>query len=86
MAATSKRVPMSSVDKAWFEMDSSTTLMIINVDDFKEINAIFGYRIGDSVLVFLARIFSHILPDFVEGVYKLAGDEFAVLIDMSKRQ
>jgi diguanylate cyclase (GGDEF)-like protein len=63
----------------------SPTLIIINVDDFKEINAIFGFRIGDSVLVFLARIFSNIVPDFVEGVYKLAGDEFAVLIDTSKR-
>jgi len=30
MAANSKRVPMNSVDKAWFEMDSSTNLMIIN--------------------------------------------------------
>ncbi len=64
----------------------SPTLFLINVDDFKEINAIFGYRIGDSVLVFLARIFSNILPDFVLGVYKLAGDEFAVLIDMNNRQ
>jgi diguanylate cyclase (GGDEF)-like protein len=64
----------------------SPTLFIINVDDFKEINAIFGYRIGDSVLVFLARIFSNILPNYVEGVYKLAGDEFAVLIDMEKRR
>ncbi len=64
----------------------SPTLFIINVDDFKEINAIFGYRIGDSVLIFLAKIFSNILPDFVLGVYKLAGDEFAVLIDMDSRQ
>jgi diguanylate cyclase (GGDEF)-like protein len=61
------------------------TLFLINVDDFKEINAIFGYRIGDSVLVFLARIFSNILPDFVQGVYKLAGDEFAVLVDMHSK-
>ena len=30
MAAKSKRVLMNSVDKAWFEMDSSTNLMIIN--------------------------------------------------------
>ena len=60
------------------------TMIIINVDDFKEINAIFGYRIGDSVLVFLARILSNIVPDFIEGVYKLAGDEFAVLIDENK--
>jgi diguanylate cyclase (GGDEF)-like protein len=64
----------------------SPTLFIINVDDFKEINAIFGYRIGDSVLIFLGRIISHILPDYVEGLYKLAGDEYAVLIDMEKRQ
>jgi diguanylate cyclase (GGDEF)-like protein len=65
---------------------TSPTLFLINVDDFKEINAIFGYRIGDSVLIFLARIFSNILPDFVLGVYKLAGDEFAVLIDMKNKQ
>jgi WS/DGAT/MGAT family acyltransferase len=30
MTAQLKRVPMSSVDKAWFEMDSATNLMIIN--------------------------------------------------------
>lgn len=30
MTAQAKRVPMSSVDKAWFEMDSATNLMIIN--------------------------------------------------------
>ena len=30
MATTPTRVPMNSVDKAWFEMDSSTNLMIIN--------------------------------------------------------
>ena len=26
------------------------------------------------------------MPDFIEGVYKLAGDEFAILIDMDNRQ
>lgn len=30
MPGTTKRTPMSSVDKAWFEMDSATNLMIIN--------------------------------------------------------
>jgi diguanylate cyclase (GGDEF)-like protein len=63
----------------------SPVLFIINVDDFKEINAIFGYRIGDSVLVFLARVLSNILPDYIEGVYRLAGDEFAVLMDLNNR-
>ncbi|HHY54765.1 MAG TPA: wax ester/triacylglycerol synthase family O-acyltransferase [Chloroflexi bacterium] len=30
MSKETKRTPMSSVDKAWFEMDSATNLMIIN--------------------------------------------------------
>lgn len=30
MSRETKRTPMSSVDKAWFEMDSATNLMIIN--------------------------------------------------------
>lgn len=30
MSGKTKRTPMSSVDKAWFEMDSATNLMIIN--------------------------------------------------------
>ncbi len=30
MAKTAQRTPMSSVDKAWFEMDTATNLMIIN--------------------------------------------------------
>jgi len=63
----------------------SPVLFLINVDDFKEINAIFGYRIGDSVLIFLAKLLSHILPEYTRGVYKLAGDEFAVLIDIAEK-
>jgi diguanylate cyclase (GGDEF)-like protein len=59
----------------------SPALFLVNVDDFKEINAIFGYRIGDSVLIFLGKLISHILPTYARGVYRLAGDEFAVLVD-----
>ncbi len=59
----------------------SPALFLVNVDDFKEINAIFGYRIGDSVLIFLGKLISHILPAYARGVYRLAGDEFAVLVD-----
>jgi diguanylate cyclase (GGDEF)-like protein len=56
-------------------------LFLVNIDDFREINDIFGYRIGDSVLVFLARILRNIVPPWVTGVYKLAGDEYAILVD-----
>ena len=59
----------------------SPALFLVNIDDFKEINAIFGYRIGDSVLIFLGKLIAHILPAYARGVYRLAGDEFAVLID-----
>jgi diguanylate cyclase (GGDEF)-like protein len=63
----------------------SPILFLINLDDFKEINATFGYRAGDAVLVFLARKLEQYLPAFALRVYKLASDEYAILADGSQR-
>jgi len=58
----------------------SPALILINIDDFKEINATYGYRAGDKVLQCAADKLNQILPDSATGVYRLNADEFAVLI------
>ncbi len=58
----------------------SPALLLINIDDFKEINATYGYRAGDRVLQCAADKLNQILPDSATGVYRLNADEFAVLI------
>jgi len=58
------------------------SLMLINLDRFKEINSLFGNRCGDQVLQTIAERLQH----FAKGnelwpaarVYRLQGDEFAL--------
>jgi len=59
----------------------SPALLLLNIDDFKEINATYGYQAGNSVLCYTAEKIKQIVPDSIKGVYKLDADEFAVLID-----
>ncbi|MFQ5808720.1 MAG: diguanylate cyclase [Armatimonadota bacterium] len=55
------------------------SLIIIDVDDFKQINDTRGHPAGDAVLQMLARTLAESLRD-VDIVARLGGDEFAVLL------
>lgn len=57
-------------------------LVLINLDGFREINDIFGYRVGDFVLVEFAKKIQEFLPEEVKGPYRLSADEFAVLQEL----
>jgi diguanylate cyclase (GGDEF)-like protein len=58
-------------------------LILINVDDFKEINNIYGSDTGDELILEISeRIKDHI--DGRSGLYKLHADEFAVTTDTDK--
>ena len=59
---------------------SGTTLMMLDVDGFKQINDSFGHNIGDLLLVQLAAR----LQDCVRGadmVGRLGGDEFGIVLN-----
>jgi len=65
--------------------DSSTVLLLLDLDRFKEVNDTFGHQQGDRLLVQvgtrLRRAFSDVsLP---ATVARLGGDEFAVLLPMA---
>ncbi len=50
--------------------------LILNIDDFKEVNDFFGISAGDTVLVQIGRW----LQEIGLSPYRIAGDEFALLI------
>lgn len=54
------------------------SLLLINIDDFRTINATYGYTIGDEILKRLAHELSN---NFEHIVYRLISDEFVVLLD-----
>lgn len=60
------------------------SLIYIDVDHFKEINDTFGHMAGDTALETVANRLAESLPeDCVVG--RLAGDEFAVILDRLQR-
>lgn len=54
-------------------------LVLIDVDNFKEINDIFGHAFGDAVLKRIGQILGFV-ASFCGRAYRLHGDEFSLII------
>jgi len=59
---------------------STTALLLLNMDRFKEINELFGHAGGDLVLREVGRRLHHTLRER-DTATRLAGDEFGVLVE-----
>ncbi|MEO3385205.1 bifunctional diguanylate cyclase/phosphodiesterase [Mesorhizobium sp. CAU 1741] len=55
------------------------TLVLVDLDHFKQLNDSFGHPFGDTVLVHLVRTIQRLFPDGLVG--RLGGDEFAILLN-----
>ncbi|MDP2803983.1 MAG: bifunctional diguanylate cyclase/phosphodiesterase [Phreatobacter sp.] len=67
---------------AGFDRKGGITLLLLDLDHFKEVNDTFGHHAGDTVLAEVARRLRFVCgPEAVIG--RLGGDEFAVLIQGS---
>jgi len=60
------------------ENRSRKTLILINVDNFKEINDILGNRTGDRIIGAVGQVLQKNICN--DGIYRLSGSEFALLI------
>ena len=56
------------------------TLILINIDNFREINSFFGNKIGDFIIFELGNRIKTVINGAVGKLYKLHADEYAVLI------
>ena len=61
-------------------------LLVLNVERFKEVNEYYGYEVGDKLLAKLASELNQLIDIEQFKLYKLQGDEFAVLADESFSQ
>ncbi|WP_294929430.1 bifunctional diguanylate cyclase/phosphodiesterase [Sulfurimonas sp.] len=59
----------------------SLHLALINVDAFKDINDLYGYEIGDEILIQIAKRIREVCKGS-NFVYKLPNDEFAIFTTM----
>lgn len=59
-------------------------LLYMDIDDFKMVNDLYGYKVGDEILVRLANLMLNL---FSQGdLYRWSGDEFVVICHKSTRQ
>ncbi|WP_282342041.1 EAL domain-containing response regulator [Pseudomonas sp. PS02288] len=66
-------------------LNTSTALVLLNLDDFKSINNHAGYALGDRALQEVARRLEALTSRHVETVARPSGDEFAVLLTGFRR-
>ena len=61
-------------------------LLLLDIDHFKYINERFGHHAGDKFLVGIASVLSNVLKEVEAGLYRVGGDEFAILLPDTLRQ
>jgi len=67
------------LERALGRLSSEDTVIMLDLDDFKQVNDTFGHAAGDAVL----RVFGHVLGGTVRGrdiVGRFGGEEFLVVL------
>ena len=60
--------------------ETNATLMIVDINHFKEINLLFGVKLGDEALLYMAKSLKYLGSNLMKSkVYRISGDEFGIL-------
>jgi len=64
--------------------DKQFTLMLINIDRFKEINFLFGIHLGDAALIYMTKMLQEVSPSSDARNYRVGSDEYIVFLPGKK--
>jgi diguanylate cyclase (GGDEF)-like protein len=56
-------------------------LLFIDLDNFKEVNDIYGHHAGDQLLLGVIRHLTEVCKNNHDNIFRLGGDEFTVIIE-----
>lgn len=62
------------------EHKQSLSLLLIDIDDFKEVNDKFGHDAGDAVLKQMSQVLNNYVPD-QSKIFRNGGEEFSVIFN-----
>ncbi len=74
---SNRRGMYSYIEEVLKEEESDITIMFIDLDNFKQLNDVFGHLYGDGVLMEFSKCLKKICPDGF--VSRIGGDEFIIL-------
>lgn len=63
------------------EKNNFYALMLLNIDNFKEINDFYGHAIGDETLLALTQSIQEAIVDLPMQLYKMPSDEYAITLN-----
>ena len=67
--------------------DKQATLVLLNIDNFSYVNTVYGYSVGDSLLIAVSKILKDLTKE--AKVFRISSDEFAIYyenkIDMMQK-
>jgi diguanylate cyclase (GGDEF)-like protein len=69
----------AALTRARLERIAAPTVIVFDIDNFKDVNSRFGHSVGDSVLLALSRRIVRLLPP-QDTLARLHGDSFALLV------
>ena len=65
---------------------TSLSLLMFDIDNFKQYNDLYGHLEGDQVLKKIGTIVKHCIRSNVDSGYRYGGDEFAILLIGATRE
>lgn len=76
---------LSEVCAAQARSDAACSLLLIDIDNFKEFNDEFGHAVGDEILVRLTELIEFRIRG-ADTVYRIGGEEFVVVLEGEKKE